>query len=485
MPQEIIDYEAGLTSKIFICYASEDRQIAMELCSALEKNNIECWIAPRDIMPGMEYGTAIIWAIRKCQIIVLVFSNYADQSPQVKREVERTVDKGMPIITFRIENVLPSESMEFFISNTHWLDAFIHPVEKHIQTLCATIRTFLGQTGNARANDQRMPQQRERDRLKEPQQSIEAIFHQAEVNNTKISIEIAADNNEKISHISKALFRNMVQKGFHKNEIRKCVVALKELLANVNTHSGDPDRLARIEFWYDLHYGEPTFYMRIEDRGKGFDFKSTIDELVSKLESGDREHGLLRAMRYGTNMTCEIKDTCSITWLKAQKPEKLTSVFDGENMVVPVVFDYNKDLLRIYTEIYFRAEYYNFPDNPYFLDLIFEPLRRIDAPFIGYEVRGVHPTFVGLPSIDILASLWVYLQRILPSRRILVFAKSENEDQEALKNACNGTLSRFILQTSKGSKLSNLGSSKQAQFFEDIKLCWKYLRKSHYYSPLE
>jgi hypothetical protein len=49
----------------------------------------------------------------------------------VRREVERAVHKQVSILPFRIENVLPSKSLEYFLSAQHWLDAFPPPREPH------------------------------------------------------------------------------------------------------------------------------------------------------------------------------------------------------------------------------------------------------------------------------------------------------------------------------------------------------------------
>ncbi len=108
---------------VFISYSSYDKTIADAICSKLENSHIRCWIAPRDILPGKEYGEAIIEAIIDCRILLLVFSVHANESPQVRREIERAVSKGKVIIPFRIEDILPTKSMEYALSNTHWLDA--------------------------------------------------------------------------------------------------------------------------------------------------------------------------------------------------------------------------------------------------------------------------------------------------------------------------------------------------------------------------
>lgn len=135
--------EAKMKYDVFISYSSLDKQIADAICSKLENNNIRCWVAPRDILPGKEYGEAIIEAIIDCKILLLVFSVHANESPQVRREVERAVSKGKVIIPFRIEDILPTKSMEYALSNTHWLDAMTPPLESHIARLTDTIFKLL------------------------------------------------------------------------------------------------------------------------------------------------------------------------------------------------------------------------------------------------------------------------------------------------------------------------------------------------------
>ena len=75
--------------------------------------------------------------------MVLVFSNNANESPQIKREVERAVSLNIPILPLRIENVLPSSSLEYFISTQHWLDAFTPPLDRHLRYLVQVIQKIL------------------------------------------------------------------------------------------------------------------------------------------------------------------------------------------------------------------------------------------------------------------------------------------------------------------------------------------------------
>ena len=128
---------------VFVSYSSKDKPTADAVCAVLEANNIRCWVAPRDILPGMDWGESIIDAIESAKVMVLVFSAHANASAQIKREVERAVSKGVAIIPLRIEEVTPSRSLEYFISTPHWLDAFTPPLERHLTYLAGVIQRLV------------------------------------------------------------------------------------------------------------------------------------------------------------------------------------------------------------------------------------------------------------------------------------------------------------------------------------------------------
>ena len=134
---------------VFLSYSSKDKTAADAACSVLEASGVRCWVAPRDIRPGADWGESIIAAINGCKVMVLIFSGNANASQQVKREVERAVNRGLPIIPVRIENVLPTQALEYFLSTPHWLDAFTPPLQQHLEHLAATIKHLMAQPGVA------------------------------------------------------------------------------------------------------------------------------------------------------------------------------------------------------------------------------------------------------------------------------------------------------------------------------------------------
>jgi hypothetical protein len=129
---------------VFICHSAKDKTTADAVCAMLESNGVRCWIAPRDVTPGMEWSECIIDAIEECRVMVLVFTTNANESGQIRREIERAVNRGVAILPIRIEDILPARALEYFIGNVHWLDALTPPLESHIQNLAGTVKILLG-----------------------------------------------------------------------------------------------------------------------------------------------------------------------------------------------------------------------------------------------------------------------------------------------------------------------------------------------------
>src|SRR5271163_977464 len=128
---------------VFISYASKDKIVADAVCARLEAAGIRCWIAPRDIVAGTSYGEAIIDAIHGAKVMVLVFSANANASGHIPKEVERAVSNGVAILPFRIEDVAPGKSLDYFIGSVHWLDAMTPPMEHHLDNLAATVHKLI------------------------------------------------------------------------------------------------------------------------------------------------------------------------------------------------------------------------------------------------------------------------------------------------------------------------------------------------------
>jgi TolB-like protein/Tfp pilus assembly protein PilF len=129
--------------KVFISHSSKDKVIADAVCSELESAEIPCWIAPRDIKAGSEWTAGIIQGIGSCRVFVLVFSENANVSEHVRREVAKAFSLGLAVIPFRVQNIVPNSSLGYFLDTVHWLDAISPPLQKHLQALTERTKQLL------------------------------------------------------------------------------------------------------------------------------------------------------------------------------------------------------------------------------------------------------------------------------------------------------------------------------------------------------
>ena len=121
--------------RVFISHSSEDKTIADTICQRLESDGIKCWIAPRDIQPGSDWTKAIMQGIEGCQVLILVFSEHANGSDHVYREVAKAFSSRLAVVPFRIEATSPTSGLSYYLNTVHWLDAVNPPLDRHISTL--------------------------------------------------------------------------------------------------------------------------------------------------------------------------------------------------------------------------------------------------------------------------------------------------------------------------------------------------------------
>ena len=147
-----------MASDVFVSHSIKDKAVAEAIVARLEADSVTCWIAPRDVVPGADWGESIIDAIESSRIMILIFSRNADASPQIKREVERAVNKGVYIIPFRVDDIPPTKSLEYFISSSQWMDAFSPPLERHLDNLAKTVKAVLQRPPLPGANVPALPE---------------------------------------------------------------------------------------------------------------------------------------------------------------------------------------------------------------------------------------------------------------------------------------------------------------------------------------
>lgn len=128
---------------VFVSYSHKDKTVADAIVSYLEFKGSRCWYAPRDIAPGADWAASIMEAIKGARIMVLVFTDFANTSTQVAREVNLAVSNDVTIIPFKMTESLPTQGMQYYLSTVHWLDALTTPLDQSIKRLDVQVRANL------------------------------------------------------------------------------------------------------------------------------------------------------------------------------------------------------------------------------------------------------------------------------------------------------------------------------------------------------
>jgi hypothetical protein len=133
-----------MPKEVFISYSSKDGELARKICTLLEKEGLDCWIAPRDVRPFYEYDEEVIDAIDEAAAMILVLSKHSNESVHVKHEVEHATSRRRPVCTVRIQDVLPSKGLALHTSTRHWVDAWAPPLEGTVKLVATEIRGLIG-----------------------------------------------------------------------------------------------------------------------------------------------------------------------------------------------------------------------------------------------------------------------------------------------------------------------------------------------------
>lgn len=132
-----------MTHDIFISYSSKQKSIADGVCHYLEENGFKCWMAPRDIPVGSEYGDLIEEAIKTSKVVVLVFSQAASISKWVKGEINVAFTEDKPILPFRVDETEIKGGFRVMLNQMHWIDAFPQYADR-LPDLLSSICGLLG-----------------------------------------------------------------------------------------------------------------------------------------------------------------------------------------------------------------------------------------------------------------------------------------------------------------------------------------------------
>jgi len=238
--------------------------------------------------------------------------------------------------------------------------------------------------------------------------------------------------------LSAELSEFLLSQGYSEEDIKAFRISLHELVNNAATHAPNTSRI-RVRVLempkekYNYHEG---VYVEVIDEGGGFDFERKLAQLEGELGLEQTEHGLLRTIRLSSALWQEKLKPHTMSLLKERTPNPVPVVF-ADSRVFPIVFDYGYEAIRLGS---FVHTFYQFTGylkrSPDFMALIFDPILRSSAKFVGVEVLGQGWTGV-LQWEAVVNQLLAFVQRQPRfGRKLLLFADTAPGDHVRLRTYC-------------------------------------------------
>ena len=136
--------------EIFLSHSSKDNLLAQELCRELESEGFSCWIAPRDIDPGVKYAQVIRSAISSASILLVLLSTNSDRSIPVRRELEIARRAKVKILPIRLEVKQSFGNLDSYVSAVQWCDLVARPFGADFARLKEVLQEELGDPNTER-----------------------------------------------------------------------------------------------------------------------------------------------------------------------------------------------------------------------------------------------------------------------------------------------------------------------------------------------
>jgi hypothetical protein len=135
--------QPGAPARVFVSHASQDAAVANAVVENIEQHRIKCWIAPRDVTPGAQYGDEIVAAINHAKVLVWVLSEHAVASAHVGRELAHASSMRRRIIVLRTDAAPLTRSFEYSLRESQWIDVAALGVPAALTQLTQAVRQRL------------------------------------------------------------------------------------------------------------------------------------------------------------------------------------------------------------------------------------------------------------------------------------------------------------------------------------------------------
>lgn len=133
---------------VFISYSFSNQEYTESVCKGLEKFGLSCWMAQRNLAPGVNWPEEITSNIKRSSTFIIILSNESNASGQIARELSIAEEFQLPIFCLRKDNISPSDTLKYYLANLQWIDSIDNPNDGAIYKLAIQIRSAIKSMSN-------------------------------------------------------------------------------------------------------------------------------------------------------------------------------------------------------------------------------------------------------------------------------------------------------------------------------------------------
>lgn len=213
---------------VFICHRSTNKDVAVNVVRALESDSNSCWISMRNLRPNdsMNYWDNITNAIKSCSLFLVISSEDAMMSKDVKSEINIAKSLGKQRLEYKIDNSTHTSLFNSFFDGKMWVDGVGNTREQQAN-LCNRVFRDIEKLGYQETNKSREYQGDKKQESMPKNGSLEAKIEHV-VNNVVNSVvgvgnTIATSVKQSLEEVKSSKYNNRKSRSTRAREEKKII----------------------------------------------------------------------------------------------------------------------------------------------------------------------------------------------------------------------------------------------------------------------
>ena len=126
--------------QVFVSYSSKDSSRVDRIVGALEDRGRMCWMAPRDIPPGVpSWAEPIVTAIASSKLMLVLLTEHSIPSVEVLREVTLAADEKVPLLGVSLDATRLSPGLRYYFVAGQRLDVAQFDIDEQVRSILPAV----------------------------------------------------------------------------------------------------------------------------------------------------------------------------------------------------------------------------------------------------------------------------------------------------------------------------------------------------------